>query len=182
LGPLWVVGAIALAPLALAGWLLGPKTLTKLFPPGHRFGNAATQVARAFPHAPRPLLTATAISAAFHCLQIGMHWIIAQELDLPLTLAYLFATVPLVNIAASLPISMNGLGIREAGYLFLFVPVGVEPASAIAFGALWILAVTVVSALAGFVAASTFGSVSLSGFDQSPTTAPGEPPPSRSAV
>jgi hypothetical protein len=40
--------------------------------------------------------------------------------------------VPIIAIINLLPISFNGLGMREGVYQFLFVPVGVPDASAIA--------------------------------------------------
>lgn len=157
LGSLGVVLAIPAVIVLALGWWLGPKALTWLFPANHRFGHAAAQIGLAFPTKFGPLATITAISASFHTIQIFMHFIIARELGASLELSYLFATVPLVNIAASAPISMNGLGIREAMYLFLFVPAGLSQETAVAFGAIWILAVTAVSALGGLVVGTSSG-------------------------
>ena len=52
-------------------------------------------------------------------------------------LPYLFAVIPVINIICSAPLSLNGLGIREAMYLVLLSPVGVTPQGAAACGALW---------------------------------------------
>jgi uncharacterized membrane protein YbhN (UPF0104 family) len=40
--------------------------------------------------------------------------------------------VPLIALLNLLPISFNGLGVREGVYLFLFVPAGVAPEEAVA--------------------------------------------------
>lgn len=154
LGSVGILGAAAVALLVALGWLIGPKVLLRIFPENHRFGAAARRVAMAFPRKKGPVLLVTAVSVAFHCLQISMHVLLAQAFGAPLSVAYLFATVPLVNIASSLPLSVNGLGIREAMYIFLFVPVGVSRETAVAFGAVWILSVTAVSAIGGLIAAN----------------------------
>jgi hypothetical protein len=63
--------------------------------------------------------------------------------------------VPFVNIASSLPISWNGLGVREKSYQTFFVasaPGLMTSEQAIAFGALWLLAVMTTSAIGGIVA------------------------------
>ena len=79
---------------------------------------------------------------------------ISQDLGLPLSLGYLLATVPLINVASALPISVNGIGIREVLTVFLFTPVGVSQEQAVVFGALWIVTVTLVSAVGGLLTAS----------------------------
>ena len=63
--------------------------------------------------------------------------------------------IPFVNIAASLPISWNGLGVREKSYETFLVassPALMTSEQAIAFGALWLLAVMTTSAIGGIVA------------------------------
>jgi uncharacterized membrane protein len=71
---------------------------------------------------------------------------------IPITL--LFVIIPMVNIASSLPISWNGLGVRETSYMFFLstAPVVLSPEQATAFGAIWLLAVTTTSVVGGFIA------------------------------
>lgn len=153
----YATGLSALLVIGLiSGWMLGPAILVKLFPADHRFGSAAAQVALAFPRNPKTLFLASVISFVFHSTQICLHYYIAQILGAPLSLAYLFATVPVTNIICSLPISVNGLGVREALYLFLFVPMGLSQETAVAFGAIWILAITAVSAIGGLILLPSF--------------------------
>lgn len=145
--PLAAIGIVCL-PLA---WWFGPKIITAIFPKHHRFGQAASQVAQAFPSKFVPVLTVTLISVFFHFVQIMMVVVIATELNAPLSLGYLCLVVPLANIASALPISINGVGVREAIYVLMLVPIGVPHETAIAFGAIWILAITIVSALGGLI-------------------------------
>lgn len=132
------------------GWWFGPLLLKRIFPQNHHFGNAARLIAHAFHLKLLSFFFATLVSIIFHSLQIFMHFLIAHALNAQLSLGYLFATVPLVNAASTLPLSVNGIGIREYMYKQLFVPNGVSRETAVAFGAIWILAVTIVSAFGGF--------------------------------
>jgi uncharacterized membrane protein YbhN (UPF0104 family) len=59
--------------------------------------------------------------------------------------------VPLANVAAGLPVTLNGLGVREAAYLVLFGMVGMTRDDAIALGLLW-FAATMLGGLTGAVA------------------------------
>ncbi len=154
--------AIPLAILVLAGitlgWFWGPSFLEWLIPENHKFGKAVRNASAAFPRSLSKFSIATLISLAFHSLQIFMHYIIAKELGTGLELPYLFAVIPLVNVASALPISIQGLGVREAMYLFVFIPVGVSEEQSVAFGAIWVFTVTIVSALSGLLAGAVLDS------------------------
>ena len=67
-------------------------------------------------------------------------------LDLPLT-AFLLC-VPIANVFASLPLTFNGLGIRETAYLVLFGYAGMDKPDAIALGLLW-FATTLIGGVTG---------------------------------
>ncbi len=97
------------------------------------------------------LIQVTVLSIAVHSLQILMHVVIAEDLRANLPLLFFIAVVPIVNIASSLPFSINGIGVREALYVLFFVPQGVSAEVAIAFGAIWLVSVTLVSALGGLL-------------------------------
>jgi uncharacterized protein (TIRG00374 family) len=78
------------------------------------------------------LLRALAVSLPFTVGLVATQYAIARALsvDVPFDLFFLF--VPIIAIINTLPISFNGLGMREGVYQFLFVPAGVSSASAIA--------------------------------------------------
>jgi uncharacterized protein (TIRG00374 family) len=81
---------------------------------------------------PRALLRALSVSLPFTVGLVVIQYGIARALavDVPFHLFFLF--VPIIAIINTLPISFNGLGMREGVYQFLFVPAGVSSASAIA--------------------------------------------------
>lgn len=132
-------------------WVAGPALLLRFVPHHHRFRATAVRVASAFPRSPKPFFTATALSAMLHFLQIFMHILMVRALAAPLTTGYLFATVPVANILSSLPISVQGLGVRESSYLFLFIPAGASKEVAVAIGAIWFISVTITSAVGALI-------------------------------
>ena len=78
------------------------------------------------------LIRALLISLPFTIDLILVQYFIAEALgaDVPLNIFPLF--VPVIAILNLLPIAFNGLGVREGLYLFLFVPIGVPPETAVA--------------------------------------------------
>ena len=78
------------------------------------------------------LLKALLVSLPFTLNLIATQYCIAQAFSVDVSF-YLFPLfVPIIAIINLLPISFNGLGMREGIYQFLFVPAGVPAASAIA--------------------------------------------------
>lgn len=78
------------------------------------------------------LVKALLISLPFTINLVLIQYCISRALsvDVPPIVFPLF--VPLIALINLLPISFNGLGVREGVYLFLFVPVGVAPEEAVA--------------------------------------------------
>jgi uncharacterized membrane protein YbhN (UPF0104 family) len=149
----WYVASVGV--LIVFGWLLGPAILLKIIPSNSRLYYQALQVSNAFPKDKSTLFLITIISAAFHLWQIYMHWIIGLSLGLNLDLIILLSTIPFVNILSSLPISWNGLGVREAGYIFFLSPVYISESQALAMGTLWIVATTFASIVGGIISLIT---------------------------
>ena len=78
------------------------------------------------------LIRALSVSIPFTIGLVAIQYAIARALSIAVPF-YLFPLfVPIIAIINVLPISFNGLGMREGVYQFLFVPVGISSASAIA--------------------------------------------------
>ena len=138
-----------------AGWLIGPWLLPRLpYLKNSRIGNKLQQVMAIFPRDPKTLLVITAISIVFHLTQISLHAVMAAGMGIEIPFTTLLLVIPFVNIVCSLPISWNGLGVREKAYTYFLAtaPAIVSYEQAVAFGAIWLLAVTVSSAIGGIVA------------------------------
>lgn len=136
----------------LIGWFAGPFLLRKVLPLSFPKRDKIEQMLEAFPKDSKTLLFISAISLTFHLLQIAIHAVIAQALDVHIPWSYLLVAVPFANIVSTLPISWQGLGVRENAYRFFFVPSFLNNEQIIVFGALWLFAVTLSGSVGGLVA------------------------------
>lgn len=85
----------------------------------------------------KSLLPILFLSLVFHLLVIFIHILIGKDLQLAIPIQYYFILYPLSAIAASLPISLNGIGIKEAAYIYLLSLIGISSSSAIVFALCW---------------------------------------------
>jgi hypothetical protein len=145
-----VVCFLAVCSIAIViGWFAGPWLIVRVVPRGHRFRVAVEQMAAAFPRKFKTIVVITVISFCFHMLQISLHRVMGYGLGVVIPWEYLLVVIPFVNVLSTLPISWNGLGVRENSYAVFLVPAILTNSQAVAFGAMWILAVTVSSAIGG---------------------------------
>jgi len=140
---------IAVGAIAMAGFLVSPivARLIHLMPrPVRRAGGLVAP----YLHHPGTLLLPIALSVL---LQIGLavsQYILAVGLGLTAPLSLFILCVPIANVFASLPLTLNGLGIRESAYLVLFGMAGMRKEDAIALGLLW-FAATMAGGLTGAI-------------------------------
>jgi uncharacterized protein (TIRG00374 family) len=118
-----------------------------------RFRPRAASLYDAIAHyasAPREVLLSIAASFAFQGVVIAVVFLNALALhhDFPLTAVAVF--VPLISLGGMLPVSVNGLGVREALYILLFGRIGATTELAVALALLY-LAVTFAASLPGGV-------------------------------
>ncbi len=78
-------------------------------------------------------------------------FIIALSLGLKLNIAYFFIFLPIISAITLLPISIGGLGLRDAATIFFFAKVGVGRDLAFAMSLLSFSFVVIVGALGGLV-------------------------------
>jgi uncharacterized membrane protein YbhN (UPF0104 family) len=71
---------------------------------------------------------------------------IALQLDVPFV--FYFILIPLIAVATMIPVSLNGLGVREGAFVFFLAQVGVPEAQALSLALLW-LGVLIASSLIG---------------------------------
>jgi glycosyltransferase 2 family protein len=137
-------GAISLlaflAAPRLANWVSGRDRLNRLFAP-------------IIPYLCRPiaLTPAIALSALLQLSLAMCQYLLAIGLRLDIALATFILIVPITNVIAGLPITINGLGMREAGYLVLLGMAGVSREQAVALSLLY-FAATLVGGFTGIFA------------------------------
>ena len=81
---------------------------------------------------PRLLLQLLCVALVVQIMRIGVHILFARALGLKVEPAYFFLFVPLLAVIVSLPISLNGIGVREGAGILLFGLVGLDRTSAFA--------------------------------------------------
>jgi uncharacterized membrane protein YbhN (UPF0104 family) len=89
------------------------------------------------------------LSVAVHLIQAAMHVVMGHALNLVIPFSYCLIMYPLVGTFAAIPISLNGLGLREGGYMFLLGLIGVTSENGIAFAFLLLLIVALDSLIGG---------------------------------
>jgi uncharacterized protein (TIRG00374 family) len=82
------------------------------------------------------LLGSLLISFVNQFLVIAVTWILALGLRLDISPLWFFVFVPVITLISMIPISINGMGLRENAFMSLFGAIGVAPASSIALGLL----------------------------------------------
>jgi uncharacterized protein (TIRG00374 family) len=81
--------------------------------------------------------------------RVGVHVLVAHSLGLHVPVMYFFLFVPLLAVVVSLPISFNGIGVREGAGILVFGLVGVNRAEAFSLQFMTYLVAVAVSLLGG---------------------------------
>jgi uncharacterized membrane protein YbhN (UPF0104 family) len=129
----WVL-AIALSRVAAMRRSVGPATAS-----GNRLMTLLGQNVRALmlPFSNlRTLAACFTLSALSQLLGLVGAWLVGESLGLHLSMISYFACVPVVWLATSIPVSIAGLGVREASFVLLFGSLGVTREHAAAIGVL----------------------------------------------
>jgi len=91
-------------------------------------------------HKPAAVLPAIMLSLILQTLLATCQYVLALGMGLHLPLSMFLLIVPIAGVLASLPLTLNGLGLRETAYLYLFGMAGVGRDDAIALGLLFFAA------------------------------------------
>lgn len=82
------------------------------------------------------LLLSLLISLINQLMVASVTWILALGLRIKLPMYYFLVFVPVITLISMIPISLNGMGLREYAFMSLFGAVGISMASCIALGLL----------------------------------------------
>jgi hypothetical protein len=99
---------------------------------------------------PRVLVCTTLLSLWVQAANVGVVWLVGLAIDAPAVGAYYWVVVPMVALLTMLPVSINGIGVREKGMALFLAPLGVAEGTAMTLSLLW-FAVTAFTSLAGGV-------------------------------
>jgi hypothetical protein len=148
--PAWIPwsvwGCLAAGVAGIGG--LGILTRLRLLPPARQEQLAMMwSIARA----PGPLALSTLCSVVMQVANVVIVWLIGMGLGVTIPFAYCCVFVPMVSLLTMLPISINGVGIREEGTKMFLAPVGVSSELAVILALLWFAVSLAVSLLGGLV-------------------------------
>ncbi len=82
------------------------------------------------------LLGALGISLAFQALAVVLHYCLIRAMGIEAAFGYVCGFFPILALAASLPVTINGIAVREGGFAFFLGKVGAPAADAVAVGLL----------------------------------------------
>lgn len=97
---------------------------------------------------PGVLAFVAGLSFLLQSLVIVVNIFNAEALHLDVPVVFYFILIPLIAVATMIPVSLNGLGVREGAFVFFLAQVGVPEAQALSLALLW-LAVTAAASLVG---------------------------------
>lgn len=146
----WLL-AFAVVVLALIGSRRTYRYVQAALARLHRFKVVATMlriveaVHTYFSH-PRLVAQVFAISVGLQVMTAGVYYLLGLGLGATLALLDYLVIVPLVFMAATLPVSIGGLGVREVAAVSLFVAAGMSPGHAGALAFLYLVVLLLSSA------------------------------------
>ncbi|MEO7964892.1 MAG: lysylphosphatidylglycerol synthase transmembrane domain-containing protein [Gemmatimonadaceae bacterium] len=97
----------------------------------------------------RAWIPAAALAMGVQTCYLATWYALTRSLQLPVPIPFLMLAVPAVSVAAMLPVTISGLGVREGAWIALLAPLGVAAAEALTCSLLYFAAFTVVGAIGG---------------------------------
>lgn len=99
----------------------------------------------------RLILKVGSLSLLFQLMLILMNWSIFWGLGVNVKYLYYFTFVPIIQAASMLPVSFNGIGVREGSYILLFGYAGLSNAISLTAALIFLMVVTFLSLGGGLV-------------------------------
>jgi uncharacterized protein (TIRG00374 family) len=100
---------------------------------------------------PRTLVPTLFFSLLVQAANVVIVWLIGKAIHAPIPAAYFWVMVPMVSLLTLLPISVNGMGVREEATVLFLAPLGVAKGTALTLSVLWFAVYALVSLMGGAV-------------------------------
>ncbi|UWQ21563.1 lysylphosphatidylglycerol synthase transmembrane domain-containing protein [Jannaschia sp. W003] len=143
----------AAALLILAGLLFGRRGGVPGWVPSAlaRMAGKVADALRVYRGAHGAFARAALCSLLLQVNVVTFYWMLSRALSLEVPYATFYAIIPLAIFVMMLPISINGIGLRETAFVFLLGVAGVAESDALAFAWLEFGLVLLVGAFGGLV-------------------------------
>jgi uncharacterized membrane protein YbhN (UPF0104 family) len=156
---------VLLSPLALPAWIpglvwsatgctaLGLAAAPWLARRGQQSSGLLRKVGVALDtlRSPRLLAGSTLLSLGVQLGNVLLVWLIGEAMGAPVPGAYYWILVPMATLLTMLPVSINGMGVREGAAVLLLAPLGVAEDTAVTLALLWFAVFLAASLLGGLV-------------------------------
>ena len=100
---------------------------------------------------PRILMSAFALSIVMQMVMVGVTILMGIAVGIVVPVGFYFILTPIAIAVGAVPVSLNGLGVREGAAVYLLVLAGVHEANAMAFALLWLFLLLLVGLIGGVV-------------------------------
>ncbi len=97
------------------------------------------------------LLATMGLSLVIQAANVVLVWLVGWAIDAPVPGTYYWILVPMVTLLTLLPVSLNGMGIREGGMALFLAPLGISESLAVSLAFLWFSVFTAASLCGGGV-------------------------------
>jgi uncharacterized membrane protein YbhN (UPF0104 family) len=151
----WGVIAVSMAVLLASALLTQRRLLDRFFtrlPFWSRLPKKLIKIYEALTaYSIGAIARSTLISLPFTLTLIGTQYALALGLGVSAPIRYFALFIPMVALIQLLPISFNGLGVREGAFQVLFGTVGVGEAQAVAMSLMYYIVRVVIGLLGGLM-------------------------------
>jgi uncharacterized protein (TIRG00374 family) len=106
-------------------------TVAKLVDQMRRFALSLVGAVTVYSRHPQLFVVTTLLSLVVQAANVVVVWLVGEALGLPVPVGYYFVMVPLVSLATLLPVSVGGMGVREAATAVLLAPLGISTGAAV---------------------------------------------------
>jgi glycosyltransferase 2 family protein len=120
-------GVYVSAVIAMGGSAALARRLRRHVPAAvARMGAAALPALRSGFSGKRVVALGLALGTGYQLLVFLSTWVVARSLSIPISFALVAVVAPAVLMLSAIPISIGGLGVREASWAALLAPAGVD--------------------------------------------------------
>ncbi len=144
-------GAVLGGAVLVLGAGVAAALLLRQSPRARKAARDALELGAGLARAPLTLLQAVALGFVVQGLYILLWLVLARSIGLPLPALALLVAVPIVTLAAMLPVTLGGLGVREGAWLLLLGGSGIPSEQTLAFSLLFFATNLVTGAVGALV-------------------------------
>lgn len=131
-----------LKPLTRLSWYKWQKGLLKI--------KEVYDVIHSYKNVPRSIFKVLLLSVIFQLLIVIINFFILKAMGISIiTLWQCTLVIPIISAVSMIPLSINGLGLREGSYVLLFANFGLSPSQAVTLSLTFFIVVTLISLLGG---------------------------------